>query len=275
MKASKSNMPSDFKVAVQKQSQHTMPEMHYHDFYEIYIQDQGTRDHIVSNTFYKLNPKDVMLLKPNILHQSISPEEHIRTIVYFTDTFLKRYFVSETIQKFLSIFKYNCISLSSENYYKISSIVKEMTKEEYDNPDNTIFIKLAELLTILHKNIRQYPPVSVESSVIDTNQDEDSTISPLISYVHENFLTLTNIDEIASTFYITPSHLCRTFKKLTGYTIVQYINILKIQKACGLLHDTQKSITDIALECGFNSTMYFCKTFKSVLNITPTDYRKI
>ncbi|WP_373264417.1 AraC family transcriptional regulator [Hungatella hathewayi] len=275
MKASKSKMPSDFKVAVEKQSQHAMPEMHYHDFYEIYIQDQGTRDHIVSNTFYKLNPRDVMLLKPNILHQSISPEEHTRTIVYFNDTFLKRYFTPGTIQKFLSIFKYNCISLSSENYYKASGIVKKMTKEDYDDPDNTIFIKLAELLMILQTNIRQFPPISLESSVIDTNRDEVSTISPLISYVHENFLTLTNIDEIASTFYITPSHLCRTFKKLTGYTIVQYINILKIQKACGLLHETQKSITDIALECGFNSTMYFCKTFKSVLNITPTDYRKI
>ncbi len=69
--------------------------------------------------------------------------------------------------------------------------------------------------------------------------------------------------------------LCRTFKKLTGYTVIQYINILKIQKACDLLHETRKSITEIALDCGFNSTMYFCKTFKAILNITPTDYRKI
>ena len=89
MKASKSKMAAEFKVEIAKQSQHAMPEMHYHDFYEIYIQDQGTRDHIVSNTFYKLNAHDVMLLKPTILHQSISLEPHTRTIVYFTDVFLK------------------------------------------------------------------------------------------------------------------------------------------------------------------------------------------
>ena len=111
--------------------------------------------------------------------------------------------------------------------------------------------------------------------MINTHKTADNAISPLISYVHENFLTLSSIDEIASTFYITPSHLCRTFKKLTGYTVIQYINILKIQKACDLLHETRKSITEIALDCGFNSTMYFCKTFKAILNITPTDYRKI
>ena len=69
-----------------------MPEMHYHDFYEIFVQDQGTHDHIVCNTFYKLNPHDVMLLKPNILHQSISLGTHTRTIVYFTNAFLEKYF---------------------------------------------------------------------------------------------------------------------------------------------------------------------------------------
>jgi len=275
VKASKSKMDAEFKVEIAKQSQHAMPEMHYHDFYEIYVQDQGTRDHIVCNTFYKLNPHDVMLLKPNILHQSISLETHTRTIVYFTDAFLERYFTPETRQKLLWVFKYNCLSLSPENYYKAAAVIKEMSREDYKNPDHVIFIKLAELLMTLLKNAKQYPPASTESSVVNTQKTADNAISPLISYVHENFLTLNSIDEIASTFYITPSHLCRTFKKLTGYTVIQYINILKIQKACDLLHETRKSITEIALDCGFNSTMYFCKTFKAILNITPTDYRKI
>lgn len=275
MKASKSKMTNEFKVEIAKQARHAMPEMHYHDFYEIYIQDQGTRDHIVSNTFYKLNPCDVMLLKPNILHQSISLDSHTRTVIYFTDKFLSQYFVPETIQKFLSIFKYNCLSLSTENYYKAANVIREMSKENYHEPDNSIFIKLAELFMILLRNTKQNPPAYIESSVINTQNADSDSISPLISYVHENFLTLNNIDEIASTFYITPSHLCRTFKKLTSYTIIQYINILKIQRACRLLNETKKSITEIALDCGFNSTMYFCKTFKSILNITPTQYRSM
>lgn len=277
MRASKSKMPAEFKVETAKQMSHAMPEMHYHDFYEIYIQDQGTRDHIVSNTFYKLNPRDVMLLKPNILHQSISRDPHTRSLVYFTDSFLNRYFSPETKQRFLSIFQYNLLSLSTESYYKVSSIVREMGREKPDNPDNMIFIRLAELITVLLHHIRQNPPALIQGGVVNSNaKDQDnSLISPLISYVHENYLSLQGIGEIATTFYITPSHLCRTFKKQTGYTPIQYINILKIQHACSLLHDTNKSITDIALDCGFNSTMYFCKTFKGILNITPTEYRKI
>ena len=175
----------------------------------------------------------------------------------------------------MSVFHYDCLSLTTENYYKAAGIVREMNKEQYGNPDNLIFIRLSELFMILLKNIKEHPPAVVQNNVINTKTADTETISPLISYVHENFLTLTNIDEIASTFYITPSHLCRTFKKLTGYTIIQYINILKIQKSCDLLHNSKKSITEIALDCGFNSTMYFCKTFKAFLNITPTEYRKL
>lgn len=273
MKASRSKMNADFKIETAKQSQHAMPEMHYHDFYEIYIQDQGTRDHIISNTWYKLNPHDVIFLKPNILHQSISLEEHTRTIVYFTEAFLSAYFAPVVVKKLLSPFQLLCISLSAENYYQAAALVKAMRKERLDDPNNRICLLLAELLMIFLSNIRECPPIEPDGSVVDTKDRESDSISPLISYVHENFLTLSSLDEVASTFYITPSHLCRTFKKLTGYTMIQYINILKIQKACGLLLDTQKSVTEIALDCGFNSTMYFCKTFKAILNVTPSEYR--
>ena len=57
--------------------------------------------------------------------------------------------------------------------------------------------------------------------------------------------------------------------------ILEIPNMLKIQKACDLLHDTTKNSTEIALDCGFNSTMYFCKTFKSILGMTPSEYRSM
>ncbi len=275
MKASKSKIDSEFKVEIAKQVRHTMPEMHYHDFYEIYIQDLGTRDHIVSNTFYKLVPHDIMLLKPHTLHQSISPDTHTRTIVYFTSEFLHTFFTEFAVQELLSPFCYEFLSLSSDNYYHAAAIIKEMSQIDRYHPTASAYVLLSELLQVLSKNIRDFPPNHPKKKEDHLQSAEIHAVSPLISYVHENFLTLTSLEEIADTFYITPSHLCRTFKKLTGYTVIQYINMLKIQKACILLQDTKKNITDIALECGFNSTMYFCKIFKATLNLTPTQYRNI
>lgn len=275
MKASKSSMDSEFKVEITRQSHHVMPEMHYHDFYEIYIQDQGMRDSIVSNTFYKLSPHDVLLLKPHILHQSTSSEPYTRTVVYFTEKFLREFFSETAVFQLLSVFGETWLTLSSERYYRAGALIREMGRVDRYQPGPAAYVWLAELLLILSESIKERPPVSPASGMPGPVCVGTGQVHPLISYIHENFLTLTNIDEIAATFYVTPSHLCRTFKKLTGYTIIQYINMLKLQKACGLLHDTRKSVTEIALDCGFNSTMYFCKLFHSILGITPTQYRKM
>lgn len=269
MHASKSKMKSSFKVEIIEQV-HAMPEMHYHDFYEIYIQNQGDRDHVVSNNYYRLSPKGVLMLKPNVLHQSITANPHTRTIIYFTADFLKKYYSDEMCAYLLSAFNENILNLTSDNYYKISQLVRELTKEDLNSRHNHIFTKLADILLLILLNNEQ----TIENRD-SAHHSLNNEISPLVSYVHENYLALNNIDEIADTFYITKSHLCRSFKKSTGYTIIQYINNLKIQRACQLLKETDKSITDISLDCGFNSTMYFCRTFKNTLNITPSEYRKI
>lgn len=271
MHASKSKMKSSFKAEMVKQVQHCMPEMHYHDFYEIYIQDQGERDHVVSSNYCRVYPKDVLLLKPNVLHQSISDHPHTRTIVYFTEDLLRKYYTPELCALLLSVFDHGpLLTLTAEHYYKVSGIVRELTRVNPEDPRSHMFTRLADLLLLILENIEQAPKKDQPQRT-----PSDSGVSPLVSYVHENFLVLDSITEIADTFYITKSHLCRTFKKTTGYTIVQYINNLKVQRACHLLQETSRPITEIALDCGFNSTMYFCRTFKTVLGITPSEYRKI
>lgn len=148
-----------------------------------------------------------------------------------------------------------------------------MKKEDSGNRKNLFFVRLAELFMILLQEVDHLPTGSPENKEL---VNAVSTVhSPIIDYVHENYLILTGIQEVADTFYVTPSYLCRSFKKLTGCTLIQYINTLKLQYACELLRKTEKPVTEIALDCGFHSAMYFCKVFKSMMNITPTEYRKM
>ena len=275
MKASKYKMDSEFRMEIDRQIRHAMPEMHYHDFYEIYIQDLGTHEHIVNSSFFKLSPHDVMLLKPHILHQSISLDLHTRTVIYFTDKFLHAFFSEQAVKELMRPFQYEVLSLSPEHYYRAAALVNELSHADFYHLAPSTYLNVAELLVIFAKSIEEHPGLCSKKQNPDPLQHSPAIQSPLITYVHENFLTLTNLEEIADTFFITPSHMCRTFKKLTGFTIFQYINMLKIQKACELLHNTQKSITDIAMECGFNSAMYFGRTFKATLGLTPTEYRQM
>ena len=268
MKASKSSMSSDFKVQIARQVQHVMPQMHYHDFYEIYIQDQGSREMIVGNALCCLKPHDVLLLKPALLHQSVSVGPHTRTVVYFTEEYLKKYFSDQVCARFLAVFNFRHAALTGDTYYKVSGTVREMSRAAECGEET--FPEFASLMMLILSDVEALTEGGSDAQVQENSQE----LPPVLAYVHENYLTLTGLKEIASTFYMTPSHLCRTFKKMTGYTIMQYINFLKIHRACALLKDMERPVTEIAMECGFHSAVYFCKTFRQFMDMTPTDYRK-
>ena len=75
-------------------------------------------------------------------------------------------------------------------------------------------------------------------------------------------------------FYLSPSYLCREFKKQTNSTIVQYINVTRVMNAQRQLMETDKNITQISAETGFSNLTHFNRVFKSVTGATPSGYRK-
>lgn len=87
----------------------------------------------------------------------------------------------------------------------------------------------------------------------------------------ENDVDLEKLSEACS---VSKSHLCRVFKKLTGQTVTQYLNAVRVSKACELLSETDLSIEAIALKTGFNNPSYFFRVFKKQTGKLPLAWRK-
>jgi len=83
------------------------------------------------------------------------------------------------------------------------------------------------------------------------------------------------LKEIAQKAYISEYYMMHQFKKATGTTITEYKNALKITCAKKLLLETDKSIIEIAQECGFSYPSYFTKIFMQSEHIVPTEYRNL
>lgn len=98
-------------------------------------------------------------------------------------------------------------------------------------------------------------------------------ISGVIEYIGGHCKEITSLDEIVEQFYISKSYLCRLFKEHTGISVVKYIHLLKIQSACEELQKTNRSVEEIALQCGFHTSVYFCRVFKKITGLTPSQYR--
>jgi len=81
-----------------------------------------------------------------------------------------------------------------------------------------------------------------------------------------------NISEFSNKVGLSKSQLNRKLKAITGKSPNQFIRAYRLQKALKLLHDKKGSISEIAIETGFNSLAYFTKCFKNKFNILPSKY---
>lgn len=94
-------------------------------------------------------------------------------------------------------------------------------------------------------------------------------------YLDENYNRDIDLDYLESAFFISKFHLSREFKKLTGVTIINYLNSRRISEAKKMLRFTEQSISSIAISCGIPDVNYFTKVFTKYESMTPSSYRKL
>ncbi len=96
----------------------------------------------------------------------------------------------------------------------------------------------------------------------------------LFDYIAEHYSEPITSGQLASLCHVNESYFCRYFKKTFGRSPLTYLNEYRVEQASRLLRNTRKSITEIALETGFEDINYFSRTFKKLRNISPTEFRQ-
>lgn len=101
----------------------------------------------------------------------------------------------------------------------------------------------------------------------------DMVIKRIVHYVNVNFSKDLSVKEIGNQFGLTPNYLSQIFKNETGMSFVNYLNSLRIKKACGLLRNSDIKIAEVAKQIGYNDNQYFYRVFKKYMGKTPIEYR--
>jgi len=95
-----------------------------------------------------------------------------------------------------------------------------------------------------------------------------------LGYIHANYARSTSISKLATRARISPSYMFRTFKRGTGFTPVQYRNLLRIEEARRLLRNRALSVEEVARQVGFDDPRYFSRVFKKESGLSPREFRK-
>ncbi|HBG6914569.1 AraC family transcriptional regulator, partial [Clostridioides difficile] len=95
----------------------------------------------------------------------------------------------------------------------------------------------------------------------------------IFDFIEEKYMDKITLKELASHVNLSVPHFCRTFKKITGKTTIDFINGIRLDKAIYYLKETDLNMTEIAMRCGFDSINYFSRLFKRNYDVSPTKYR--
>ena len=104
--------------------------------------------------------------------------------------------------------------------------------------------------------------------------NQDLTLQKdMVSFIYQHYPEKISLNDIAAAGHVGRSKCCQIFKHYMQQSPVDFLNAYRLKISCQLLCTTQKSITEIAMLCGFNHLSYFSKYFAECYGCIPREYR--
>lgn len=251
---------------------------HTHGYVELVYNFRGKAIHKVDGMTYTLGKGDLLfvnygsthtvepqgvaeyadiMLKPEFLDGSLKGEQDAFSLLglkAFSD-------FSGTVEK-----ERHLVHFQNDDRRQVEYLIGITLSEQNDERSGAEHMRRSALNMLLSLVFRNMVADSRERMTIDEG---------LLVYIREHCNESLTLSETAKRCYYTPEHFSRSFKKYTGKNFTEYLNECRIEEAKTLLSDTDKTVEDIFLECGFSNRTGFFKSFSEATGHTPAEYRKI
>lgn len=253
-----------------------MPLHHYHAAYEIYYLVSGERFYFIKDKTYHVIQGDLILIDINDLHKTteVGTPSHERILINFSVEYLQNLFPSPFREEILKCFHLgtNLFRWEIPIRHIIEDLLFKMTREAKNKAfGHSLYIQalFTELLVALKRQIDLAPPLALELRLSSYEKIYD-----ILRFINQHFHEEISLPMLAASFYISPTHLSRTFKKVTGFSFTEYLNSVRAKEAQRMLAETDQSVTQIASKAGFDSLTHFGRVFKAITGLAPLKYRK-
>lgn len=154
-------------------------------------------------------------------------------------------------------------------FYKVSDVeVRMLNKDGQDSLE--LFDSAAKSAQDMLSWIEM---MATCSAVYREKEVEQNDVERARTYLEEHYNESISREDIEQYVHLNRDYLNRIFKSTTGYSLMEYIQYYRVQKAKHMLKHSQESISNICLMVGYDSPPYFSKIFKKQTGQTPLEYR--
>ncbi len=248
---------------------HVMPQPHSHDYYELYFLIDGTREFFIENKMFIIPQNTLVVVPPFCIHKT-EGGPYRRININISPNLL-----NETENEFLK--KANdkiAVKLSNEYKELITRLLSEGAKVQSVNikSKKDYLLSLAKTI-ILFLSLQESVSLSLASSSYSLKYVSPEVLK-IIYYLNTHYSQPITLKKLCDEFYMSKVSLCKKFKDVMNCSIMEYVMRIRLNKSKVLLRDTNKSIEEVAFECGFSSANYFGLIFKKEIGLSPLNYKK-
>ena len=257
---------------------------HKHEFIEVVYILSGSAIHTVEDREYTVNRGDVVLINslvPHKFEEIKSQEQFVTYDLMFTPDFLDYSTINMSDFKslnnsflFYSLFPEEKAILPdlhviNNSFFSYGEIFTRIYNEYKNCEKGFIQIIRAYCIELIIKIFRDLE----KEGVSPLSPENKKTVELALNYINDNYSLKLSIGDIASQVFLSPDYFRKLFKKVTGTSVTNYLQKIRLDKACNLLLTTTMPIKDISIETGYTDIQTFYKVFKKATGKTPQNYR--
>ncbi|EDY18610.1 transcriptional regulator, AraC family [Chthoniobacter flavus Ellin428] len=252
---------------------------HFHPEYQLGMVVKGSGHRIVGDNIGPLEAGEISLLGPNLPHawqfedapRGQRKELH-GIIIYFREDFLGAdFFQRPEAERIHRLLKRAAVGLQVRGKTRRTAAALMQAL-----PRRQGFARVLDLLQLLDllAGSEELVPICSAGFLPQLPDQHGERLRRVCELIQQRIAEPLNRDEIARLAHFSPGAFSRFFKARTGKTFHEFVNELRIGRACRLLAEQELNITEIALGCGFANVASFSRSFRRAKRCNPTQFRR-
>jgi len=253
---------------------------HTHDFSELIIITAGGGEHWIDGVTYPVTAGDIFLIQGHTEHYFEKRDRLGMFNIMFDDAYLKEHLRSlRALSGFNAFFLFeptyrrhhkfkSRLHITPETMRPLMAELQTMYAESRQERPGADLVLLAKALEIFVFISREY------ACTRNPMARSLCRLGELISMMENRYREQWTIRRMARIAAMAPSTLLPVFKRVTGFSPVQYLLSVRLDKAAELLRNREFPVAEVAAMCGFADSNYFSRQFRRRYAQSPRDYRR-
>lgn len=274
------DLTNDKSIGVVKHNRYTPAIEHTHTFFELIYVYKGTCKQKINLEEIHLRTGDICIIPPGVKHNvEVFDDSIILNILMRKSTLHDIFSNFLSSPNILSSFFLNNIYSQKAIDYIIFHTENDLDMKEkfiymlweMENKNVYYFQMISNTIMLIFGSLIRY---YVESAEMKTfNEKTDLQRVTILQYLHENYATVT-LEDIAEKLHYSNEYTSKIIKNITGHNFTRLLQQIRIEKAKSLLVDTNMTVSNITAHIGYDTPEHFIRTFKKIVGMTPTEFRK-